>query len=231
MSIKIYKLHFTTPVHFGEKRLSDSQPVIAADTLFSALFIETLNLGLDTDFLLNDLKISDTFPFFKDNYYFPKPLMKIESQHKDETNYKVFKKLKFLPVNQFNSYIAGEIDSTEAERITSDFQLGEKELLTKVSLQNNEKEGGDAEPYSVGLFRYHPDAGLYFIAKGSENALNSLNEVIDALQYSGIGGKRSAGYGQFECRITSDEKVIDLLTQQKGEIIYYCQQLWRKKTT
>ncbi|MEJ7160136.1 type III-A CRISPR-associated RAMP protein Csm4, partial [Staphylococcus caprae] len=49
MATKVFKLSFKTPVHFGKKRLSDGEMTITADTLFSALFIETLQLGKDTD--------------------------------------------------------------------------------------------------------------------------------------------------------------------------------------
>ena len=49
---------------------------ITSDTLFSALFIETLQLGKETGWLLNDLIISDTFPYENELYYLPKPLKK-----------------------------------------------------------------------------------------------------------------------------------------------------------
>ena len=62
---------------------------ITSDTLFSALFIEALQLGIETDWLLNDLIISDTFPYESELYYLPKPLIKIES--KEESNHKAFK--------------------------------------------------------------------------------------------------------------------------------------------
>ncbi len=37
--MKIIKLYFESPVHFGEKRLSESKITFSADTLFSALII------------------------------------------------------------------------------------------------------------------------------------------------------------------------------------------------
>ena len=53
MTTKVFKLSFKTPVHFGKKRLSDGEMTITSDTLFSALFIEALQLGKETDWLLN----------------------------------------------------------------------------------------------------------------------------------------------------------------------------------
>ena len=82
MTTKVFKLSFKTPVHFGKKRLSDGEMTITSDTLFSALFIEALQLGIETDWLLNDLIISDTFPYENEIYYLPKPLIKLNLKKK-----------------------------------------------------------------------------------------------------------------------------------------------------
>ena len=66
MTTKVFKLSFKTPVHFGKKRLSDGEMTITSDTLFSALFIETLQLGKETGWLLNDLIISDCLLYTSD---------------------------------------------------------------------------------------------------------------------------------------------------------------------
>ena len=48
-------------------------------------------------------------------------------------------------------------------------------LQTKVSLSAQEIDSSaDSEPYSVGTFTFEPEAGLYFIAKGSEETLDHL---------------------------------------------------------
>lgn len=214
--IQIYKLSFTTPVHFGDRRLSDNKTTITADTLFSALFIEALKLNKDTDFLLNDIKMSDTFPFLDDTLYLPKPLIPINAQHDNATDYKVFKKLKYIPADLYLNYVKGEFTSEDAIDTVEDLYLGNSDLLTKVSLQNIETKDGEAEPYSVGLFRYNSNAGIYFIVEGEPESLNQFSEVIESLQYSGICGKRTSGYGQFECRIEKDED-IEMLITNKGE--------------
>ena len=73
--MKIIKLYFESPVHFGEKRLSESKITFSADTLFSALMIEAVGLGKEDEFYQlasNNLKtacqarnlgIFLTFPF------------------------------------------------------------------------------------------------------------------------------------------------------------------------
>lgn len=45
MIAKIYRLHFTGGVHFGEGTLESSARTFRADTLFSALCLEALKAG------------------------------------------------------------------------------------------------------------------------------------------------------------------------------------------
>lgn len=63
--MKIIKLYFESPVHFGEKRLSESKITFSADTLFSALMIEAVGLGKEDEFYQlasnNLVKFSDAF--------------------------------------------------------------------------------------------------------------------------------------------------------------------------
>ena len=87
-------------------------------------------------------------------------------------------------------------------------------LQTKVSLSAQEIDSSaDSEPYSVGTFTFEPEAGLYFIAKGSEETLDQLKDIMTSLQYSGLGGKRNAGYGQFEYEIINNQQLFKLLNQ------------------
>lgn len=213
MNVEIFKLHFKAPVHFGQKRLSDGEMTISADTLFSALFIESLQMGLNTDWLLNDLVISDTFPFESDLYYLPKPLIKIES--KEEGNHKDFKKLKYIPVYNYMDYIQGRLQAEDAKDLNEIFNIGHFSLQTKVSLINQESNpDADSEPYSIGTFTFEDNAGLYFIAKGSVETLKNLNVVMNALQFSGIGGKRFAGLGRFEVQNVNDNNLNQLLSNR-----------------
>lgn len=211
MTTKVFKLSFKTPVHLG-KKVVRWEMTITSDTLFSALFIEALQLGIETDWLLNDLIISDTFPYENEIYYLPKPLIKIES--KEEGNHKAFKKLKYVPVHHYNQYLNGELSAEDATDLNDIFSIGHFSLQTKVSLSAQEIDSSaDSEPYSVGTFTFEPEAGLYFIAKGSEETLDQLKDIMTSLQYSGLGGKRNAGYGQFEYEIINNQQLFKLLNQ------------------
>lgn len=219
MATKVFKLKFETPVHFGKKRLSDSEKTIASDTLFSAIFIEALLLKADLELLLNELLLSDTFPYFEDELYLPKPLLSVKTQH-DDIDYKALKKIQYIPVLRYQDFIKGNLSSVEIKELSERLALGSYSMHTKVSLINVGTDGsGDSEPYSVGTFSYNPDAGLYFIAEGSAKSLDQLTTIMDSLQYSGLGGKRSAGYGRFSYTYTKDSSLENLLATSGNTFI------------
>ncbi|KIX91210.1 CRISPR-associated protein Csm4 [Staphylococcus microti] len=215
MDTAVFKLNFKTPVHFGNKRLSDGEMTIAADTLFSALFIECLQLNINTDWLMNELVISDTFPYENEIYYLPKPLIRVRSN--ESSSYKEFKKLKYVPTYHYKEYMDGKLTDDDAKDLNEIFNVGRYMLQTKVSLINQMNDSSeDSEPFSVGTFTFEEDAGLYFIARGTENAICQLNKVLMSLQYSGLGGKRSAGYGRFEVILSDNQEILELMNS-KGD--------------
>lgn len=77
MIAKIYRLHFTGGVHFGEGTLESSARTFRADTLFSALCLEALKAGKLGDLVKlaesGKLLFSDALPFDSQSLYVPKP--------------------------------------------------------------------------------------------------------------------------------------------------------------
>ncbi|MGM0216495.1 type III-A CRISPR-associated RAMP protein Csm4 [Enterococcus sp. AZ109] len=215
MTTQIIRLAFNSPVHFGNKRLSDSEMVIHSDTLFSALFIEALNLDVDTDWLMDELIISDTFPYCDQELFLPKPLIRVTAQNQDDTNHKIFKKLEYVPVSRYLDYVDGKLSSDNVKQIIESFQIGSYNMQAKVSLKAVEEQGtGDSKPYAVGTYQFYPNAGLYFIFKGSDETLQKLLKIMDALQYSGLGGERFAGYGRFTYQVIQDDTMEQLISQE-----------------
>lgn len=202
MATNIVKLSFSTPVHFGRGRLSDSAYACDAATLFSALFIEALHVG-NSDALLEAarsgaLSVSDAFPFVGDELYLPKPMVppaaasaqrSVPRDTQDSRVRKASKKLEYIPMTRFRDYLSGNFDPiAELER----FDIGASMLQTKVNLLRKDTE--DAKPYHVGGFSFSPNAGLYFLVQTTGFELEPL---LDSLSYSGLGGKRTSGYGRF----------------------------------
>ena len=185
MKRSIIKLKFISPIHIGNRVLSSSEFEINADTIFSALAIESGNIDkLLTEIQEHNLKISNAFPFIDDYYYLPKPMTYIEHE---ADNYKLFKKIKYITEDLLGDYLEGKLDPNfEIEN----FVLGDSNLRTRVAI------GGD--PYQVGIYSFKPNAGLYIIV---EHETDYIFEIFERLQYSGIGGKRSSGFGRFKFEI------------------------------
>lgn len=216
MTLKTIKLHFSQPVHFGKKRLGDSAFTIESDTLFSALYIEAVKLNLDTNFLLQDLLISDTFPYKDDTLFLPKPMLHIKSENQDSSEKKLFKKLKFIPVSMYKEFLNGNCSIDNVHHFLEHCEVGKSNTITKAALESSEAiEKGDSQPYNVGVHYFSDNAGIYFLVKGNDQTLDKLNILLDSLQYSGIGGKRKSGYGTFSFEMCS-KGIINSLFEVKG---------------
>lgn len=199
-----YELIFNTAVHFGRQKLDDSEHMIYADTIFSALCHEALKLngeeGLQKLIDLvdqNRLRFSDAFPFNKSidgkRYYIPKPM--IEIKHGDEGDSSVkkeLKKLECIPWDKMTQYIDGKLDIREETELYK--TMGKSEIRTMASVE----EGKDTTPFSVGAYTFNADWGLYVIIGYEDEADNMfIGELLMSLGYSGIGGKKSSGMGKF----------------------------------
>lgn len=202
MDGKLVKLHFPGPVHFGQGRLTDGAYTCDAATLFSALFIEALHLGQQEALLeaarSGVLTLSDAFPFRADTFYLPKPLVEpvtpkaTAEQAPDSREKKANKKLDYISVASYGAYLGGTFNAlAEYENLARGGGFGSAYVQTKVNLTR--ADGPDAKPYQVGGFHYAPDAGIYFLVQGGYE----LEPLLSQLQYSGLGGKRTSGYGRF----------------------------------
>lgn len=198
MDEKIVRLSFLKPVHFGAGRLSDNGFTFDAATFFSALYIEAIRLGCASELLAaareGDLTLSDAFPYMGDTLYLPKPMVRPSKRRvaNDSRARKAAKKLDYIPVDRLGDYLAGSLDPVkECKR----FDVGTSGVHTKVNLTYEHKD--DAEPYHVGSFSFKSNAGVYVVVRGGYD----LKELLGSLQYSGIGGRRSSGFGRFEFQI------------------------------
>lgn len=196
----IYKLKFSDGIHIGSGSLSSSDITVHADTLFSAICIEALNTGGEDMLMLvveaakNDkLLLSDALPYIDDTLYFPKPICRLENNKQQDNDLKKeFKNLKYIPYDELDTYMSGNIDPIKTNEKFS--MLGKKELHQKVSL----KAGEDNELYAVGVYRFAEKCGLYILVYVSDDATEKMfDDIMDSLQFSGIGGKRTSGYGKF----------------------------------
>ena len=198
----LFKLEFSTPVHFGAGDYAHSvescRMNFAADTLFSAL----CNIAVksrEIDRLVGlvrerKLSFSDSFPCKGDEFWLPKPMLtpKIERSG-DPSARKKLKKLAFIPASGFSKYIASLSgkDGFDPDSAINDF--GSFIVTTKAAIGPDE-----AEPYSVETFRFNEDCGLWFaVGYESREDVRFAERLVRLLGLGGIGGKVSSGYGKF----------------------------------
>lgn len=214
MNYKIYKLKFTGAVHFGAGTLEDGEYVFYADTLFSALCQEALKKSTDCmDELVRYVKdgsllLSDAFPYIGEIYCLPKPMKRVESKDNQGNSIikKAFKKLKYIPMEKLEDYLKGEYDVLNGIDMRC---LGKFEMKVSASIRGE----AETKPYRVGTYYFNEECGLYFIAGyENDNAWELLRDLMERLSFSGIGGKRSAGMGRFECHYEAlSEKILKRL--------------------
>ncbi len=230
-TLKIYKLHFTAPLHISDQHddLDNSQKIIQSDTLYAALMSCLAKQGesLPDDGDLG-FTVSSLFPYFqkdKDStpvYFLPIPMQTRQAELADVSMAKKVKKVQWVDSVIYSSILSGEslFDRTDKyvsniqESYLTTFELPEdingskefvmSEVSQRVTLKSRTGEE-DAKPFYVDkiLFRHH--AGLYFIAEG-DTAL--LEKALQLLSMEGIGTDRNVGYGFFE--YTADTLSIDL---------------------
>lgn len=201
MKYQVYQLEFPNGVRFGSGNLDSTETTFHSDTLFSALFQEALHFGEEENLLRTvrdgGLLFSDAFPYIDGEYYVPRPMVSLEIKEEDQGDSKEkkkFKDLRYVPIQYLDDYVAGEFPK---ERLEDMKRLGKHDIKVSVNIRAEE----EPQPYRVKAFRFQEGNGLYVIVGYvDEKARNLIIKLFDSLQYTGLGGKRSAGLGRFRCR-------------------------------
>lgn len=222
MNRMIYRLSFISAVHFGRKDITETENSFCADTLFSALCQEAVreDIHILEDFCVRvrsgDILFSDAFPYVGEELYIPKPFLSVKREQKesDSVKKKAMKKLKFLPAGKLDALLDDRLD---VEKAVSDFkQLGNSEEKVCAWVRGTE----ETKPFRVGTYSFREGNGLYVILQYRQESDRELFEkLLSSLQYSGIGGERSSGYGRFSFR---KEKLPKALEKRfSGEYEHY----------
>lgn len=209
-AFEIILLKFITPVHFGDAAegggLGTVLSYARADTFFSALCREAADISPELlGWLIRkanavEIHISDLLPWkeYMSCYqlYIPRPVMPLLSVEGSETEIlsfeevqeksqerKQLKKRSFIRTGDIDKYLHNE--TIEKEPV-----FGEKILRAQFN-------GRENMPYHVAAYQFEEKAGLYIIVSGEETDLAKINRLISLTGLSGIGGKRSSGYGKY----------------------------------
>ena len=205
----LYKLKFPNGIHVGvNSSLELTNTTVSSDVFYSAFYTEYVRIFGEKDRELlqltenDEFKVSDLLPFKEMKtetvFYVPKPFVNdIERKQSSDENEQVVdrkkvKKLSYIPASRLKEYFEFLETGKNFPQIDDDF--GEKELHTKNKVS---RIGEDTELYNVEVFRFNKDSGLYFIVQLPEKWKEKFENVLESLSLTGIGGKKSAGYGQF----------------------------------
>lgn len=205
MQYAVYCLHFSAAVHFGNGALWDSNSTASSDTLFSALCLEAVSNSEENELKAltasarnGTLIFSDLFPFVGSELYLPKPLRPVDVKRENSSVLKKsFKKLKYIPMSLWDTYLQGKLDPQSA--LETFRTLGASAIRTMTATRAPEKlADGDALPYAVGVYTFREGNGLYTLAGFAGKQEQDLwEDLLHSLSFSGLGGKRSAGLGRF----------------------------------
>lgn len=239
MDYHICKLSFTAPCRFGPSMagagLEQSDVTCQADTLFSALANECVSFygeeklaALEQMTQSGELLLSDMLPYNKSSLFLPKPLwpaknttdkISLTEIRNRMSGAKKLKKMQYLPASKVADYMECANTGTpytENETALADEDVKntyQKQLLERVNCRGEENL-----PYFVEQVTFAENCGLYFIIGTKTNeAFNLLSSLLELLSYSGIGGKRSSGYGKFTYEIV-DMKRYEQEQKDIGEL-------------
>lgn len=232
MQYKIFKLKFETPIHFGSEKVGTSLEktniICHSDTLFSAMCQEILKLYDETvlsDFVDmvedGELLFSSLLPYNENSLFLPKPCLLLErAYNKEDTDStsikkKKMKKLEYISINDFQKYINHLKTGDNFDYDEDFYKIYETDTTAKVSLNTDSDKNNI---YYVGSTYFKEGCGLYvLVAYDNDEQIEIFEKILTSLGYSGIGGKRTSGYGKF---IIEDEMYPDVNGLEEEKLIY-----------
>lgn len=238
-TIKIYKLHFTSPLHIGDQHEEEgiSFKTISSDTLQAALMACLAKMGTtipdDGDL---GFTVSNTFPYYQKEeqsvpiYFLPMPMQAKLPHLADVSKAKKVKKVQWVDATLYDKILSGEqiFDGTDAylpyiqevyltpteisEDINGSKEFVKSEVTQRVCIASR-TEQEDAVPYFVDRIVFRDWSGLYFIAMGDTTL---LDRGLNLLSQEGIGTDRHVGMGFFE--LSTDMLTLQLPTDANHQV-------------
>ncbi|MBO8161627.1 MAG: type III-A CRISPR-associated RAMP protein Csm4 [Thermosipho sp. (in: Bacteria)] len=203
------RLKFKMPIHIGYKdgEYNLVSSIIHSDTLFSGI-INAYNLLFGEkqtkkllDFIINDSNsfiISSAFFYYKNKFFYPKPL----GYKFGLDNYYDFKKIKKL------EYVTKEYLEKEVENpvIEGNFAFSGKSIKDFVFVEERPRIALDritqeTTIYYMAATRFVDESGLWFYLSLDESIKKEIFAALHLLSDEGIGGERTYGYGAFDFEI------------------------------
>lgn len=228
MSLWCARLSFLDRVHFGSLGvgLESTEETLHSDSLYSAL-CHAWSALFGTDDLTGLISrfqkdppflFSSAFPYLRATFFLPKPMTRLpgfEDEKIRQEYGKDLRKAEYLPRELFAAWIRGEPFSPEQLKAVKDLlrQVFYKDLVPRVALG---RENAVSEIFHVGLLRFAPEAGLYFLIRlHEEDLLPRLRVALNLLGEMGLGGERTYGLGRFSVEL--EQAGADWAFAEEGE--------------
>jgi len=239
---KVVKLEFTSPLHIGlgaTDQYDSSDTLLHSDTISGALasaFVTLYGAAGVLEFM-QSFHISSAFPFYKEHYFLPKPMMHIKMDTGDKEkngDAKSLKKLEYIELPHYEKLIAGEtikvIDGMQPgnKKFLWADSGNENNLIMKTDMQQRvmvpRSENENTEPYYIERLFFSKDAGLFFFVEADDDTLRKILSCINFLETAGFGTDKSVGNGQF----TSSHSSLSLSLPENSDkhllLSLYCPQ-------
>lgn len=203
MNWSIVRLKFISPLHIGDDEtgigVENVQSIIHSDTIFSSLVNAASLIDKNfVDFLIEgSFLVSSAFPYDEKHYYLPRPFYPLPSSFgKYSRN---VKKSEFLQEGSFLAWIKGELNEGNITGPISYSQKAEEISDFNVRPRNaSDRQTSNTVIYHCGEVVFQENCGLYFILDTDNERKEKFEEILEVLRKFGLGGERSAGYGQFD---------------------------------
>lgn len=239
----VYRLTFKTQLHLGRTSgpaqegslgLEKTEIYIPADILFSAIcqtwltFYESESLttflkGYTEDRTVLPFRLTSAFPFAKEVYLFPKPLI-------FSTPSKKSKRVQFVSQPLFQDIISGNSPEFNERQLINGESVWvspeEKKKLETSSDKNSTiwstntrprvtlgSRNSGSEIWHVQTVQFNINCGLWFAAQfDTDETKQKIETLLRVLGDTGIGGERNAGYGMFDFT----ETTLEIPTSEAG---------------
>jgi len=231
MMLRIAKLSFKGPVHFGQVGIGieRTEEIVHSDTLFSAFChswaglygraeldkLISLFLNQSPPFLL-----SSCFIYNGDTYFLPKPHTYppgFELAEVREEYGKFVKKITYLPREIFDLWIKRE--KIDYESFAKDFpEYGSSYVFHLVPRVSIGRIRATSQIYHCGAVVFKKGCGLYFLVKFNDPSYeDKVKRSFSHLGELGLGGERSQGFGKFDLTWDECDGKWDELFRQEGD--------------
>lgn len=212
------KLNFKTPLHLstGSFDFDESRQWLPSDTLSAALVAcaaqvpEVIMSDDSVEKFLAGFQVSSAFPFFGEEYFFPKPLLD-SLEISDPEARKMEKQVAWYGKSWFEKWLNGSKDKfdlsdlSENHRFLSDSATARITQFMRTNVEQRvvvPRDGGEesetATFYQERVY-FEKNAGLFFLYTITDETQRSLFEAaLRLLADNGIGTDRTTGNGVFE---------------------------------